>query len=337
MKKKALYIFDNFGFGIDKIYSPDDQKDVAELVDIYAPPQKSNILQTTPKLLGDVEIILSGWQAPKFDAEFLDAAQKLEIVFYAASSIRGIVDDAFWQRGIKVSTSQKNMAGHVADFTFAQIILCLKQAYKAITDYYKHKDFFRKQYEDKVVGTYGSTIGLISLGAIGRMTAERLKSLNVKLLAYDPFISQSEAAQLGVEMASLNDIFINCDCISLHTPWLKETEKMITGRHFELMKENASFINTARGAVIDENEMIEVLRQRPDIFACLDVTHPDEPPRKDSALWDLPNVLLTPHIAGNAGNERCHLGRAMVDELRRYINNEPLKCEVKKEQAEFMA
>ena len=111
---------------------------------------------------------------------------------------------------------------------------------------------------------------------------------------------------------------------------------MITGEHIASMKPYAGFINTARGAVVRENELVEVLGRRPDLVAVLDVTEP-EPPVADSKLYTLPNVIITPHIAGAIGNECRRMGRYMVDELRRYLNGEPLKWEITRNQTAYLA
>lgn len=111
---------------------------------------------------------------------------------------------------------------------------------------------------------------------------------------------------------------------------------MIEGRHFELMKPHATFLNTARGAVVKENEMIEVLTRRGDLIALLDVTHP-EPAAKDSPLWTLPNVILTPHIAGSQDRECRRMGRLMIDEFDRWNSGENLKWAVSKEKAALLA
>ena len=187
---------------------------------------------------------------------------------------------------------------------------------------------------DALVGGYGSTVGLISLGAIGRIVAPRLHAAapDVRVLAHDPFVGSDEAARLGVELVSLDEIFTSSDVVSLHTPWLPETERMIRGAHFARMKTGATFLNTARGAVVAEDEMTVVLETRPDLTALLDVTHP-EPPLPDSPLWTLPNVFLTPHIAGSVGDECRRLGRYMLDELRRYLAGEPLRYRIRPDAA----
>jgi phosphoglycerate dehydrogenase-like enzyme len=186
-------------------------------------------------------------------------------------------------------------------------------------------------------GIYGSTVGIVSLGLIGRGVCERLKPFGVKVIAYDPFVSETDAAALNVELCSLEDIFCNSDVVSLHTPLLKETERMITGAHFASMRPWASFINTSRGAIVREQELIQTLQSRTDLLAILDVTHP-EPPVPESPLYTLPNVVLTPHISGAASfRDIARMGKFVLDELQRYLQNEPLRWEVTREKAMILA
>jgi phosphoglycerate dehydrogenase-like enzyme len=171
---------------------------------------------------------------------------------------------------------------------------------------------------------------------IGRRVCEMLKQFDLNVLACDPFAGAQDARTLGVQLVSLEELFRQSDVVSLHTPWLKETEGMITGELLRSMKQDASFINTARGAVVREKEMIEVLEQRPDLFAVLDVTYP-EPPEKDSPLYTLPNVIITPHIAGALDNECHRMARYMIAEVKRFLNGEPLTWGIDKEKASILA
>ncbi len=175
-----------------------------------------------------------------------------------------------------------------------------------------------------------------SLGMIGRMVCERLRTFDLNLIAYDPFVSAEDAAALGVTLCGLDEIFQRADVVSLHTPWLPETVGMITGAHLAAMQPGATFINTARGDVVREQEMIEVLQQRPDLLAVLDVTYP-EPPVAGSPFYTLPNVILTPHIAGSMDNECRRTGRIVVEELQRYLKGEPLRWSISRQQAAIMA
>jgi phosphoglycerate dehydrogenase-like enzyme len=124
--------------------------------------------------------------------------------------------------------------------------------------------------------------------------------------------------------------------VSVHTPWLKETEGLITGAHLASMKPYSTFINTSRGAVVCEEEMIAALEQRPDLTAVIDVTQP-EPPEPESSLYTLPNVILTPHIAGSVDAECRRMGQYMVDELKRFLAGDPLAYGLTKERVKTMA
>ena len=159
---------------------------------------------------------------------------------------------------------------------------------------------------------------------IGRKLCELLRPFDVRVVAYDPFATEKDAAQLGVELFDLDELFRQSDAVSLHAPWLPETEGMITSELIASMKENAALINTARGAIIRQHELIKVARRRPDLQFVLDVTYP-EPPEEGSPLFALPNVVLTPHIAGSMDSECRRMGRFMVEELERFLAGQPLK------------
>jgi phosphoglycerate dehydrogenase-like enzyme len=142
--------------------------------------------------------------------------------------------------------------------------------------------------------------------------------------------------RLGVRGVELAELFRISDVVSLHMPLLPETRGMVTGAFIDSMRPGATLINTARGAIVREAELVSVLERRPDLQAVLDVTDP-EPASPGSPLVRLPNVVLTPHIAGAIGLERRRLGRGMVEELRRYVRGEPLRWELTREQVERMA
>ncbi|HLZ57878.1 MAG TPA: hydroxyacid dehydrogenase, partial [Ktedonosporobacter sp.] len=250
-----------------------------------------------------------------------------------AGSIRGFVTEAMWQRGIRVTSAYAANAIPVSEYALATILFSLKHGWRfAATVRRDH----RYPPREHMPGSYGSTIGLISLGMVGRIVRERLRPFDVRVIAYDPFTSAEDAARLDLTLVSLDELFATADVVSLHAPLLEETKNMITGAHFAAMKPGATFINTARGAIVCEDEMIAVLTERPDIQAVLDVTYP-EPPAATSPLYTLFNVVLTPHIAGSLGAERHRMGRFMVEELRRYIAGQPLQWEISKERADTMA
>jgi phosphoglycerate dehydrogenase-like enzyme len=316
-----------------KIYGESEREAIDALVDIVAPPQTAESVREHPEVLAEVEAIFSGWGMAPLDDELLAAAPHLKIVFYGAGSIRYFATDAAWDRGIVICSAWAANAVPVAEFTLAQIIFSLKRGWHFALSIKRAQAWVPKE---PVPGAYGSTVGLISLGMIGRMVAERLKTLDVSVIAYDPFVTAETAAALGVGLVPLDEVFRQADVVSMHTPNLPETRGMITGEHFAAMKQGATFINTARGAIVREQEMIEVLAARSDLYAVLDVTDP-EPPVAGSQLYTLPNVVLTPHIAGSMDAECRRMGRYMVDECRRYIAGEPLRWAIDRLRAQTLA
>jgi len=328
---KGLYILDPKPF--EWLYGPDEQRDIASLVDIYAPPQTRDSIKASSSLLAQADVIISGWGAPLMDEAFLAACPRLRAVFYGGGTIRGFVTQAFWTREIVVTSSAAANAIPVSEYTLAVILLSLKHFWSYTNDVRREGKFPMLH---QPPGAYHSTVGLISLGMIGRLVRRRLRPFDLRVLAYDPFLSATEAAKLEVELIPLERIFQEAEVVSLHTPWLKETEDLITGAHFASMKPRATFINTSRGAIVREPEMIEVLQRRPDLTAVLDVTHP-EPPVDGSRLYTLPNVVLSPHIAGSMGGEYRRMGRYMVHELRRFVSGQPLKSAISEKRAALMA
>jgi phosphoglycerate dehydrogenase-like enzyme len=328
---KGLYLLDKHAFEL--IYPPEIRQQIENLVEIDSLPQTSVSILESPTILEEVELIFSGWGCPVMTEELLAYAPNLKAVFYGAGSIRYLITEAFWKRGIQITTAYRANDIPVSEFTLAQIILSLKR-------YWQHIRMVKEQqlwWEHlPVAGTYGSTVGLISLGMIGSLVAEKLKLLDVKVIAYDPYISVEKARNLGVELSTLENIFREADVVSLHTPWLPETEGLITKAHFTLMKEGATFINTSRGAIISEDDLAAVLLQRQDLYALLDVTWP-EPPETTSILRSLPNVIISPHIAGSMNRECQRNGQFVVEEIKRFLSGKPLVYQVTNESIGIMA
>jgi len=221
----------------------------------------------------------------------------------------------------------------VAAYTLGQVLLALKLTWHYARSVRRDG---RWEHSLPVFGGCGSTVGIISLGRIGRRVCELLKPFDVNVIAHDPFVDAKSAEDLDAELVSLAELFARADVVSLHAPNLPETKGMVTGEHLSAMKKYATFINTARGAIVREGEMLDVLRSRPDLMAVLDVTDP-EPPAPDSPLWELDNVVLTPHIAGSLGPECARMGWMMVGEMKHYLAGEPLEHEITRRQAEKLA
>lgn len=272
-----------------------------------------------------VEVIVASWGMPQLNQEFLERYPALRAVFFAGGSVRAFVTPESWARGVRVVTAAGANAIPVAEYIFAQVVLCLKQAWPQANAVRQQRGY--RHHVHQPPGAYRSTVGLIALGHVGRLVAERLRSLEVTTIAYDPYVSEAEAARLGVRLGSLEEVFASSDVVSCHLPELPETAGLLKAAHFRSMRAGASFVNTARGTVLREGELVAVLRERPDLFAVLDVTE-REPPLAESPLYDLPNVMLTPHLAGSIGGECRRMGRWVTEDVERYARGEPLANEI---------
>jgi phosphoglycerate dehydrogenase-like enzyme len=269
--------------------------------------------------LGEVEVLLTGWGCPSITPEVLAAAPRLRAIIHAAGSVKGFVDPAAFERGIQVSSAVVANALPVAEFTVATIVLSGKRAFRLGAEYKGNR---RRPDPGAVPGNYGSTVGLLGASRIGRMVAERLRAFDLEVLISDPYLTATEAAELGAELVELDDLFSRSDILSVHAPLLPETVGLVDARLLGLLKDGSVLINTARGRIVDAAALErECVSGRLD--AVLDVTDP-EPLPPNSPLLDLPNVFLTPHLAGAVGNEVARLGELAVSELERFASGAPL-------------
>lgn len=314
-------------------YPPALRSEISDEVEILGSDIPGDGWEAHVELLGQVEVIMSTWGMPALTPALLAAATNLKAVFYAAGSVKHFATDAAYEKGILIFSARLANAIPVAEYAAAVIMLSLKQfwAYSRATR--ENRSWKRNI---PVAGTYHSTIGLVSLGATGRLTAERLSRLDCNLIAYDPLVRPESIKGLDVSMVSLEEVFRLSDVVSVHAPLLPETRGLIGEHLLNLMKPGATLINTSRGAVIVESELCRVLERRPDITAVLDVTDP-EPPDHRSPLFTLPNVVLTPHISGSMGGEIGMMGQWMATELKQYLSNRPLRHMVSREQLSQIA
>ncbi len=317
----------------DQVFPQEVLAAIGKTADLLFPVVDPDCWLQASERLHEADTILSTWGMPALTPDFLEAAPELKAVFYAAGTVKSFVTEAAWDRGITICSAWEANGVPVSEYSLGVILLSLKRFWHFAHGMRSPDPDFAGM---RVPGAYRSEVGLVSLGAVGRATARLLRPFDVSILAYDPFANPEDAAELGVELVSLADLFSRSEVVSLHAPWIRETERLITGSLIASMKEGATLINTSRGAIIAEDEMIEVLRHRPDISVVLDVTHP-EPPAASSPLRFLPNVILTPHIAGSIQRECTRMGQRMVAELQRYITGLPLQHRVTREMLAGMA
>jgi phosphoglycerate dehydrogenase-like enzyme len=269
--------------------------------------------------LRDAEVLVTHWGCPVLDAGVLARAPRLRAIVHVAGSVKGFVTPACWERGIVISSAAWANALPVAEYTVAVIILANKRILRMRDDYRERRgqspDLLARYPE---AGNYRRTIGIVGASSVGRRVLELLRAFDLELLVHDPFLSREQAARLGARLVGLDELCARSDVVSLHAPQIPQTRHMLDERRLALIRDGATVVNTARGSLVDGDALIAELRSGR-LYAVIDVTEPEILPA-DSALYDLPNVLLTPHVAGSLGNELGRLVDAAADELARYAS-----------------
>ncbi|MFF0143268.1 hydroxyacid dehydrogenase [Streptomyces sp. NPDC005227] len=264
--------------------------------------------------LAEAEVLITGWGCPHIGAEALAAAPRLHTVLHAAGSVRSLIGEEAWQRGLTVSSAVQANALPVAEYTLAAILFAGKDAF-SLRDRFRTEHVYPAPADFADVGNLGRCVGVIGASRVGRRVLELLRPFDFSVSLYDPYVDEAEAAALGAVPMSLEELLRTSDIVSLHAPDIPQTYRMLDRDRLTLIRDGGVLINTSRGALIDPEALTDELVSGR-ISAVLDVTEP-EPLPTGSPLYRLPNVVLTPHIAGSLGNELERLGRTVVDELAR--------------------
>ncbi|GAA4199186.1 hydroxyacid dehydrogenase [Streptosporangium oxazolinicum] len=272
------------------------------------------------------EVLVTGWGCPVIDERVLRHAPRLRAVVHAAGSVKGHVGQAVFDRGIPVSSAASANALPVAEYTVAMILLTGKSVLALAREYRTRREdlrLFQGAGDHGEYGNYGRTVGLVGASRIGRRVAELLVPFDLDVLIADPYLDARDARTLGARLVGLDELFAAADIVSLHAPATDDTRGMVTAARLAAMRDGATLINTARGSLVDQEALVaELVTGR--LSAVLDVTEPEVTPA-DSVLWDLPNVILTPHVAGALGNELARLGACAVDEVLLALEGRPLR------------
>ncbi|GAA2067029.1 hydroxyacid dehydrogenase [Streptomyces albiaxialis] len=286
-------------------------------------------------MLREADVLVSGWGTSTRGRGLRALAPRLGALVHTAGSVRTLVDDAVLASGVAVSSQADNNALPVAEYALAMILLSGKAVFAAQHAYRTARTASAASAAPEASGlpaargTYGLRVGIIGASRTGRRVCELLRPFDVEVLLHDPYTSAPEAARLGARPVALDELMASCRVVSLHAPLLDATRGMITAALLRLLPDGATFVNTARGALVDQDALVAELATGR-IHAVLDVTDP-EVPEPGSPLWTLPNLVLTPHTAGSAGNEVRRLGDSAVREIERLAHGEPLAHPVTRE------
>ncbi|MBQ3006023.1 MAG: hydroxyacid dehydrogenase [Clostridia bacterium] len=330
--KTALFGTSQLQFS--KVYTPEVMKKLEEYGELSQLINQKNIAENA-EFLADCEIAFSTWGMPQFTKEEIaEYMPKLRAVFYAAGTVQYFARP-FLESGIKVFSAFAANAVPVAEYTFAQITLAAKGYFQSAKSY---RIFHARSraFANSATGNFGCRVGLIGLGAIGRLVAQRLKTLDVEVYACDPFVSEETARELGVTLVDMETVFSECDIISNHLANKPELENIFNSKLFKRMKKQSTFINTGRGAQVAEYPLALSLLLHPSRTFVADVIKNESFPFISPLFW-CPNAILTPHIAGSTGKEPQRMAYYMMDEMERFISGDSVKYEVTLESLERMA
>ncbi len=307
-----------------------------ELCEVYPVLIKKDEMENHREALKKAKYVFSTWGMVQLsEEEIKEYLPNLKAVFYGAGSVQQFARP-FLNLGIKVFSAWAANAVPVAEYATAQIVLGGKGFFLSCR---RERDGGHKAaagFSNSLPCNYNIKVGILGAGMIGKMMLERLKAFEYEVLVYDPFVPENVIESYGAKKASLEEIFATCQVISNHVANLPSTVGMITAKLLASMLPNACFINTGRGATVDEAGLIAAMEACPDRCAVLDVTMP-EPPEAGSKLYTLPNVFLTPHIAGSLGQEVARMGKYMIEECEALLSGHPTRFEVSLKMLETMA
>ncbi|TMR19252.1 hydroxyacid dehydrogenase [Nonomuraea turkmeniaca] len=335
MPRRPVAVFAIAPWAFDGVFPADLLTRLRELADID-PATTFTSLDGQPEALAEADILLSGWGCPRIDAGVLAAAPRLRAVVHAAGTVKALVDPVVFERGVIVSSAAEANAVPVADYTMAMLVLGAKQAFSRAKRYAAAVEGTPRDWlSGEGTGLHDCTVGVIGASRIGRLVLRRLRSYDVRVLLYDPYVTDAEASDLGVQQVSMDELCRRSDLVTVHAPALPETRHILDGRRLDLLPDGAVVVNTARGSLIDTEALTRACASGR-ISAVLDVTDP-EPLPPGHPLFTLPNVMITPHLAGAQGRELRRLGEFAVAEVSRLLSGAPLLGRVEPEHLAYIA
>ena len=285
------------------------------------------------ELLKGFDAVITGWGSTMLDEQVLKGNDRLKLIVHTGGTVGNLVDDYAYNNHIKVFSGNRLYAESVAEGVLTYMLMALRR----IPDYLRLvKEGEWRTEGDLWEGLLERTVGIVGLGTISTILIQMLQSFRVKIKVFSHYpIKQEFLDKYHCERASLEEIFSTCDVVSIHSALNDENRGLIRREHFELLKDGALFMNTSRGAVIDEAALIKELKKKR-FKAVLDV-YMEEPLALDSELRTLENVYSIPHMAGPTLDRREKITKALIDEMRRFFNGEEgFELEISEEIAKRM-
>jgi len=266
-----------------------------------------------PKLLeavADADALLVR-SATTVDAEVIAAAPKLKIIARAGVGLDNVDVDAATAAGVLVVNAPTSNIHSAAEHAMALLLAAARQIPAADATLREHT-WKRSSFMGAEI--YGKTAGVVGLGRIGQLVAQRLAAFGAHVIAYDPYVPPARAAQLGIEMLPLDDLLARADVISVHLPKTKETAGLLGAETLAKTKPGVIIVNAARGGLIDEHALAEAIKSGHVRGAGLDVFASE--PCTDSPLFDLPQVVVTPHLGASTAEAQDRAGTDVAESVK---------------------
>jgi phosphoglycerate dehydrogenase-like enzyme len=319
----------------EKILSPEAIDDLASFAEVRLPNSSLLTPDDLAPLLDGAVACITGWGTPPLTADLLARKSNVRLVAHTAGSIRNLVPVDLMGDGLRVSHAAAIIADAVAEFVISEALLGLRPLHQIDLGMRAGEEW--KTLRERTMGRLLSacTVGIVGAGYVGRKVIHLFQAFDSRTLVCDPLLSPKEAGDLGALPQSLDDLLAESDVVSLHAPVLPETRGMIGAAQLARLRDGALFINTARAELVDEDALLSEL-QSGRISAALDV-FATEPLPANSPFRTLTNVILSPHSAGHTTDTYLRQGKAMVEEVRRYLCGEPLVFEVSAQMLPTMA
>lgn len=283
----------------------------------------------------DCDTYITCWGSPALTPDILECAPKLKLLTHLGSTVAPVVCDEVYERGIKVISGFDYFSKSTAEGAVAYMLAAMRDI-PFYNDRLKEKRIWREidDYTDSVIY---KKVGLVGYGGVGRYVAKMLSTFDVDMkVSARRELPEEDKKLFGFTECSMEEIFETCDIISIHLAYNNSTHHMINDTLLSKIKPGALLVNTARGAVIDEEAMIKHL-EKGDFNAALDV-YSQEPINMDNPMLSLPNVLMLPHQAGVTVNLRAVLTHDLLKESVDFIDNGiPVKNEILASKATSMS
>ncbi|MDP6041990.1 MAG: hydroxyacid dehydrogenase [Candidatus Latescibacteria bacterium] len=315
----------------ERILSDQDLEKLKGFAEVSINDEDRDIVdEEAAEFLKGMDGAMTSWNSGDLTPAILEGVPELKIWAYGAGTVKGKICEEAWEKDVVVTSAAPVIADDVAELTMGFITIGLRRVFP-FSQAMSGGD--KKPSKTEAKSLFRRTVGVISASQVGQRVMRLLRPYEPRILLYDPFITPERARnEFGAELADLETIAREAEVVTLHAPKLDATYHMWHETHFKLMQDDCVFVNTSRGANLDEAALIAEL-EKGRFFAFLDVTDP-EPPVKDSPLRSLPNVVLTPHCAGM---QSYRIGARKVEELRRCFEGEEQLFQVTRDMLDRLA